>query len=267
MHQKLEHGNEMQQLKISCVTLFPRMFEPFFAEGVLSRAVSNNLVKLETVNLREYSQDARKSVDESPIGGGDGMVLSPLVCEAALKSVLHPESYVVEMSPRGKVFSASAARRFSQKLMDCKHIVFLCGRYAGFDERFTESYVNESCSVGDFVLSGGEFPALFVMDALLRHVPGVLGNENSARFDSHSDGLLEAPSYTKPLLWNNKEVPKVLLSGDHKKIKDYRRKQQILKTAQHRPDLILQSWNTLSAAEKSLAEKIFKHGASKENEL
>jgi tRNA (guanine37-N1)-methyltransferase len=250
--------------KISCITLFPNMFEPFFREGVLSRAVTNKIVSLETIPLREFALDSRKSVDDSPYGGGDGLVLLPSVCEAALKSVLQPNSFVIEVSPRGKIFNAQAAKRFSRIVLQNKHLVFLCGRYAGFDDRFSEKYVHEKWSVGDFVLSGGEYPALFMMDALLRYVPGVLGNEMSAHCDSHSDGLLEAPSYTKPVTWHQKSIPEVLLSGDHKKIAAYRRTQQVLETAKQRPDLVFESWETLSKSERALATKLFQSSARKD---
>jgi tRNA (guanine37-N1)-methyltransferase len=246
---------------ISCLTLFPALFEGFVKEGIIARAIAQKKVNFQTVSFRDFSTDVRKNVDDSPVGGGDGMVLLPEVCEAALLSVLRPKSFVVELSPRGKVFNAQAAKRFSEILLNAEHLVFLCGRYAGFDARFSEKYVHESWSVGDFVLSGGEFPAIFMMDALLRFVPGVLGNSLSSACDSHSDGLLEAPSYTKPLEWHGKEVPKVLTSGNHEKIAQYRRLEQIKETAKQRPDLVLQAWDKLSRQEKSVAERVFKHRA------
>lgn len=245
----------MSILRMSALTLFPGMFEAIRNEGVVARGIKDGLLEIETVFLRDFSLDERRNVDERPIGGGDGMVLRADVSEAALKSVLTPESYVVHLTPAAKVFDRDTARILALK----PHIIFMCGRYAGFDERVLDKYVHLHLSIGDFVLSGGELACMCIMDSVARFVPGILGNQESAVHDSFEDGLLEGPSYTKPLEFHNAKVPEVLLSGDHKKISAYRREQSIRRTAERRPDLILKVWDKLSKSERVLAEKSFKN--------
>ncbi len=243
-------------LRFSAITLFPEMFEVLRKEGVIARGIEKKSLSLETVFLRDFAPGVRRNVDEHPVGGGDGMVLRPDVVASALQSVLSPESFVVHLSPTGKVFDAHAARELAQK----KHVVLLCGRYAGFDFRTVRRYVHAEYSIGDFVLSGGELPAMCVVDAVARFVPGVLGNAESALRDSFEDGLLEAPVYTKPLEFEGDSVPEVLLSGDHSKIAAYRRQEQLRVTARNRPDLIHRMWDSLSRSERALAERVWKNG-------
>jgi tRNA (guanine37-N1)-methyltransferase len=243
-------------LRFTAVTLFPEMFEVIRGEGVVARGIERGLVGLDAVNPRDFAPGPRRNVDEHPVGGGDGMVIRPDVAAATLQSVLTPESYVVHLSPTGKVFDASAARGLSKK----RHVVLLCGRYAGFDFRTVHRYVHAEFSIGDFVLSGGELPAMCLVDAVSRFVPGVLGNSESAACDSFEDGLLEAPVFTKPLDFEGDKVPDVLLSGDHARIAAYRRKEQLRVTARNRPDLLNRMWDKLSRAEKAMVERVWKNG-------
>jgi tRNA (guanine37-N1)-methyltransferase len=243
-------------LRFSAITLFPEMFEAIRNEGVISRGIEKNHLELQTVFLRDFADGPRRNVDEHPVGGGDGMVLRPDVVVKAIRSVLTPESHVVHLSPTGKVFCAKAARELAQK----SHIVLLCGRYAGFDFRTVRRYVHAEYSVGDFVLSGGELPAMCLVDAVSRFVPGVLGNAESSLCDSFEDGLLEAPLYTKPLVFEGDAVPEILMSGDHAKIAAYKRHEQVRITAKNRPDLIHKLWDSLSRSERALAERVWKNG-------
>lgn len=243
-------------LRFTALTLFPESFEPLRKDGVFARGLTRGLVSLDTIFLREFATNARRDVDDHPFGGGDGMVLSPEVCERALASVATPASWIVHVTPAGKQFDALAAKRLASK----EHVVFLCGRYAGFDARFVEARAHEHLSIGDFVLSGGELPAQCMMDAAARFVPGVLGNAGSAAADSFEDGLLEAPQFTKPIEWNGKAVPEVLTSGDHGKIAAWRRREQVRLTARMRPDIVRLIWDSLSRAEKALSEAVWKHG-------
>ncbi len=241
-------------MRFTTVTLFPEMFEPLRSEGVISRALKRNLIQLDTVDLRQFGTGPHKQVDDKPAGGGDGMVLRADVAFAALNSVLQADSIVVMTSPHGKVFDSSMAKNLSEK----KHLILMCGRYAGFDQRFIEKHVNLNISIGDFILSGGELPALCIIDATSRFVPGVLGNEKSAIHDSFEDGLLEAPSYTKPNLYDDLPIPQILLEGNHTLMTQYKRSEQLKITAIHRPDLILGVWQKLSKQEQNFVEKIWK---------
>lgn len=242
-------------MRFTAVTLFPQMFDVIRAEGVIARGIEKGRLSLDTVQMREFSKDERRNVDDRPVGGGDGMVLRPDIVGDAIESVLTQNSYVIHLTPAGKVFSRQCAIDLASR----SHLIFLCGRYAGFDERVVARYAHIHLSIGDFVISGGELAALCIMDSVARYLPGVLGNETSARSDSFEDGLLEAAAYTKPLEYGA-GVPEVLLSGDHKKIQKYTREQQIVRTASRRPDLILKVWDTLSKAEKALAETAFRSG-------
>ena len=243
----------MSSLRFSALTLFPDMFQNL--GGVVGRALKEDVISLDTVYLRDFAKPPRLNVDDHPAGGGDGMVLRADICEQALLSILSPQSYIVHLTPTGALFHHSWAKRLAAQ----SHIVFLCGRYAGFDHRFTEKYAHAHLSLGDFVLSGGEWPALCMMDAIARQVPGVLGNQESSQHDSHADGLLEAPAYTKPIQFAGESIPPVLQAGDHKKIAAYRRQAQLRLTALRRPDLILAQWDHLSSAEKKFVESCWRH--------
>lgn len=241
-------------MRFTGITLFPDMFSVLQNDGVVARGLRKNLISLDTVFLRDFALDTRRNVDDHPAGGGDGMVLRADVAKRALDSVHTPQATVILTSPRGKVFSHQMAKELSQK----SHLIFLCGRYAGFDERFVRQYTHLSVSIGDFVLSGGELAAMCLIDAIARQVPGLLGNEESAQQDSFVDGLLEPPSYTKPLDFEGQPIPPVLLSGDHKKIAAYQRKEQLKLTAQMRPDLIHAQWDSLTKQEQTLVQNIWR---------
>lgn len=243
-------------LRFSAVTLFPEMFSAIRNEGVIARAISEKKIDIETVFLREFGMTDRRNVDDRPFGGGDGMLIRPDVLDNALQSCVRPESFVIHLTPAGQVFSSSFAKQLVQK----KHLVLLCGRYGGFDDRVLQKWTHAHVSMGDFVLSGGELPAMAVIDAVARFVPGVLGNSDSANCDSFEDGLLEPPSFTKPLEFNGQAVPSVLLSGDHQKIAKYRRLEQLTRTAERRPDLIHALWSTLSKSEQTLVLRVWKQG-------
>jgi tRNA (guanine37-N1)-methyltransferase len=231
------------------------MFDALLDEGVFSRGIKNQILSFDTVNPRDFATDHRKTVDGRPCGGGDGMVLLPSVCEQALDSVVTEASKVIHVSPGGKVFDNHWARRLAE---ETRHLVFLCGRYAGFDERFVTKRAHVELSLGDFVLSGGEPAALCMMDAIARFVPGVLGNATSPQVDSFEDGLLEAPQYTLPVEFQGQKVPDVLFSGNHAEIARYRRREQIRRTALQRPDLLHKLWEQLSRAEQKWVEHLWR---------
>lgn len=244
-------------MKFTTITLFPEMFDSLKNEGVISRAIKQKLIEINPVQLRDFAQNPRKNVDDHPAGGGDGMVIQADIAERALLEVQTPKSVIILTTPRGKLFNAEHAKKLAKE----KHLIFLCGRYAGFDERFIQKYVHLHFSIGDFVLSGGELPAMCMIDSIARFVPGTLGNEESPAKDSFEDGLLEAPCYTKPQDFHGEAIPSVLMSGNHKKITEYKRIEQLKVTAKMRPDLIHLQWNILSKQEKALVEKVWKSGS------
>ena len=222
-------------MHFSVITLFPDIFESPLAHSILKRAREKNLVSIDLVDLRRYARDRHRVTDDYPYGGGQGMVLKPEPvieaiedCRSRLK-----KPRVVLLSPRGRVFDQAAAAR----LLEEREVILVCGRYEGFDERVT-AYTDDMVSIGDYTLSGGEIPALAVIDAVTRLVPGVLGNEQSARDDSFVEGLLEYPQYTRPAEYRGMKVPEVLLSGDHEKIRGWRRRMSVETTARTRPDLL-----------------------------
>lgn len=232
------------------------MFASIQNEGVISRAIKNRFIEIDPIFLRDFSNHPRKNVDEHPAGGGDGMVIRADITEKAILSVLNSDSFVINLTPTGKVFNSDIAKQLAMK----KHLILLCGRYAGFDHRLGEKYSNLNISIGDFVLSGGELPAMCLIDSITRFIPGVLGNTASATHDSFENKLLEAPQYTQPETFHDLPIPKILLSGDHKKIKAFNRKEQLKMTALHRPDLIRLKWDEFSNQEKIIIEKVWKSG-------
>ncbi|MBD1400160.1 tRNA (guanosine(37)-N1)-methyltransferase TrmD [Pelovirga terrestris] len=234
------------------VTLFPEMLEAPLRESILGRAIKQGLIEVETHNLRHWAEGKHLSCDDAPYGGGDGMVLKPEpLCRAvtALKQRT-PAARVLLMSPQGVPFD----QHHAQRLATAEGLIFLCGRYAGFDERVRTTLVDEEFSIGDFVLTGGELPALVMIDAIARHLPGVLGSADSVTSDSFSDGLLEYPQYTRPPIFNGVAVPEVLLSGDHGRIDAWRREQQLLRTLQRRPDLLEKA--DLSGDDRRILEEL-----------
>lgn len=241
-------------VRFSPVTLFPEMFNVLREEGVIARGIRQNLIAIEPVFLRDFAPLPHRHVDDHPAGGGDGMVIRPDIAAAAIESVLTPESVVVHVTPTGKIFTAEHARALAKH----SHLVFLCGRYAGFDHRVVEKHATLELSLGDFVLSGGELPTMCMIDSIARFIPGVLGNPDSAVCDSFEDGLLEAPPFTKPNVWEGRAIPDVLLGGDHGAIARHRRKEQLRLTARNRPDLIQALWETLTRSEKAVVEKVWR---------
>ena len=222
---------------IGIISLFPEIFGPFLKSGVLGRGINRGLMKVDFWNPRDYSDDPNQAVDDKPYGGGPGVVMKaqPIynAIEAAKKEQ-ETDVYVVYLSPQGKLLNQTILKRFLEK----KNILLVCGRYEGVDERLIESVVDEQISIGDYVLSGGEIAAMVVTDGLSRFVPGLLGGEASAQNDSFSEGLLEYPQYTRPSIWAGRSVPRILLSGNHKKIADWRKFQAIDRTSKRRPDLL-----------------------------
>lgn len=223
-------------LDIHIITVHPSLIDAYQSFGVFRQASSKGLGAVYAVNLRDYAVDRHGSVDDKPFGGGDGMVLRPEPLAAAVDGITSP--YVLVTSPAGKRWDQNDAMRLAK--ID-RPLVIVCGRFGGIDQRFIDSYVDEEVSVGDFVMAGGELAALMMADSLLRHVPGVLGNADSAAIDSFSgslDGGLEHPLYTQPREFQGLEVPPVLLSGDHQKIEEWRRNAAREKTRKRRPDLV-----------------------------
>ena len=214
--------------KFQVITLFPQMFEPVFSSSMMWKAQKENIVKLTTIDLRDFGLGPRKQVDDTPYGGGDGMLLmpEPLFNAVAYAKKNDPSAKVVLMTPRGKRWEQLAAQNWSE----AKHgYIFICGHYEGYDERILQ-LVDEQVSVGDYVLTGGELPAMTIIDSIVRLIPGVLGGENSATEESFADGeTLEYPQYTRPQNYNGLEVPEVLLSGNHAEIAKWRKKNSLKK--------------------------------------
>ncbi|WHH59425.1 tRNA (guanosine(37)-N1)-methyltransferase TrmD [Petroclostridium sp. X23] len=224
-------------MRFDVLTLFPEMFHAVMDHSIIGRAKKNNIVELNFINIRDYSEDKHKRVDDYPYGGGSGMVMQPAPIYNAFASITHGLSYkpkVIYMTPQGKTFTQS----FAKELVTEEHLIILCGHYEGVDERIIEEIVDIELSIGDFVLTGGEIPAMAVIDAVCRMVPGVLGQEESFKEESHYSGLLEYPQYTRPPVFLDREVPEVLLSGHHANIEKWRREQSLLRTFHRRPDLL-----------------------------
>lgn len=221
------------------LTLFPDMIEQGMCHSITGKAMERGYLELDVVNIRDFSENKHNKVDDYPYGGGAGLVMQPGPVYGAYEKVLKtvPEGRkkprVIYMSPQGRTFSQSIA----QELATEEDLIFICGHYEGIDERVLEEIVDEQISIGDYVLTGGELPALVVMDAVARLIPGVLHNDVSAETETFSENLLEYPQYTRPVEWKGKRVPEVLLSGHHEKIEKWRREQSLLRTMEHRPDL------------------------------
>ena len=234
------------------LTLFPDMIRDGFQTSITGRAVEKGLLSLDTVNIRDFSVNKHNRVDDYPYGGGAGMVMQAEPVYLAYQSVaekLPKKPKVLYMSPQGKVFN----QRMAEELAQEEEIVFLCGHYEGIDERVLEEIVDEEVSIGDYVLTGGELPALVIMDAVSRLVGGVLHNEDSAEFDSFHDNLLEYPQYSRPEVWRDKAVPPILMSGHHANVEKWRREQSLIRTLERRPDL-LENANLTKQDKKFLAK-------------
>lgn len=247
------------------MTLFPDMVTDGLNTSITGRAAGKGLLSIEAVNIRDYAFNKHNSVDDYPYGGGAGMLMQaePVYqCFQAVKEKIRTNRQkkaqedkplrVVYLSPQGKTFCQPMAEEFAKE----EELVLLCGHYEGIDERVLEEIVTDYVSVGDYVLTGGELPAMIIVDAVSRLVPGVLHNDVSAEFESFKDSLLEYPQYSRPEVWHEKRVPEVLLSGHHANVEKWRREQSVIRTAKNRPDLLEQA--VLSEAEKELAEQIMK---------
>jgi tRNA (guanine37-N1)-methyltransferase len=252
-------------MKFTVLSLFPEMFISPFKEGVVGQALHHQQISLNVVNPRKFAKDNYNSVDDRPYGGGDGMVM---MAEPLKEALLHvqPENCedmapVIYLSPQGKPLTQKKIEDLAKK----PHLILLCGRYGGVDQRFIRNYVDEEISIGDYVISGGELAAMVLIDAISRQLPGVLGNSKSAEEESfNTQGLLEAPLFTRPQNFDQFEIPKVLLSGDHAKIETWRKQISILRTLERRPDLmanqpmdgreLTRTLDSLSDAEKDLLQ-------------
>ncbi len=221
-------------MKITILTLFPKMFDAL-KESLIGKAINKGILQIDVVDFREFSLDKHKKVDDYAFSGGAGMVLTPQPIYDAIQSVITPESYVVYMSPKGTPLSQN---KVIQMANDIKHLVIICGHYEGLDERIIQLCVDEQISIGDFVLTGGEIPAMALVDSVSRYVDGVLHNSDSVEDESFSDGLLEYPQYTRPQEFMGLRVPDVLLNGNHKEIAKWKQEQKILETKKYRPDLL-----------------------------
>jgi tRNA (guanine37-N1)-methyltransferase len=223
-------------MQFEVFTLLPEIFPPYLESSILQRARQRGLIDVRVHNIRDYTHDKHHTTDDVPYGGGGGMVMKPEPVFEAVESVLGPESGgpVILLTPQGRVFSQATA----SELAAYAKIALVCGRYEGVDERVRHKLVTDEISVGDYVLTGGELPALIVIDAVARLLPGVLGDPDGASDDSHAAGLLEYPHYTRPPEFRGEHVPDVLTSGDHARIAKWRREQSLLRTLQRRPDLL-----------------------------
>lgn len=234
------------------LTLFPDMVMDGLNTSITGRAVNNGLLSIEAVNIRDYAFNKHQSVDDYPYGGGAGMLMQAEPVYLAYESVaekLGKSPRVVYLSPQGQTFNQQMAEELARE----KELVLLCGHYEGIDERVLEEIVTDYVSIGDYVLTGGELPAMVMVDAISRLVPGVLHNDVSAEFESFQDNLLEYPQYSRPEEWHGKKVPEVLLSGHHANIEKWRREQSVLRTKERRPDLLEKC--ELTPSEKKLLEK------------
>lgn len=233
-------------MKFHVLTLFPEMIEQGLNTSILGKAMENGFVSLDAINIRDYTASKHKKVDDYPYGGGAGMVMQAQPIYDAWKSVVENVGYqprCVYLTPQGRTFNQDMAKDFAKE----QDLIFLCGHYEGVDERVLEEIVTDFVSIGDYVLTGGELPAMVMVDAISRMVPGVLTNAESGTGETFEGSLLEYPQYSRPVEWNGKRVPEVLLSGDHRKVEAWRHAQSVLRTLENRPDL-------LDDAELSLAD-------------
>lgn len=222
-------------MRIDYLTLFPEMFEGVLNQSILKRAREKGQLATRTINFRDYANNKHNQVDDYPFGGGQGMVLKPEPIFNAMRDIETTlETRVILMTPQGQPFN----QKLAESLAEAEHLVFICGHYEGYDERIREQLVTDEISVGDYVLTGGELPAMVMTDAVVRLLPDVLGNQVSHEDDSFSSGLLEYPQYTRPRSFEGHEVPDVLLSGNHAHIEAWRHEQALYRTYQKRPDLL-----------------------------
>ena len=234
-------------MQFDVLTLFPEMFEPL-NKSIIGRAKEKGLININLINIRDFSKNKHKKVDDTPYGGGAGMVIQPNVVYDAYNSIKLKNAKVIYMSPQGQKLNQKKVVELSKK----KHIILLCGHYEGIDQRVIDEIVDEEISIGDYVLTGGELPAMIVIDSVSRYIEGVL-KDDSTKEESFSEGLLEYPQYTRPEVFNGKQVPEVLLSGHHENIDKWRREQSLKNTKKKRPDLLENI--ELSEKDKRILEK------------
>lgn len=251
-------------MRIDILTLFPQLFEQPFKTGIFQRAIDNGLVEVNIYNIRDYTHDKHHIADDYPYGGGAGMVLKPEPIFEAVEqikegaTIKEEKPSIILLTPQGRLFSQVVARELSHK----NHLILICGHYEGVDERVHEQLATDEISIGDYVLSGGEPAAMVVVDSVVRLLPGVLGSEESLKDDSHTDGLLEYPQYTRPEVFRRWHVPEVLLSGNHARIAEWRRQQSILRTLKRRPELLEKV--KLSAEERQIVNRSIAAAPEKE---
>ena len=219
-------------MKFDVLTLFPEMFDSL-NQSILGRAVEKDLININLINIRDFSKDKHKKVDDTPYGGGAGMVIRPDVVYDAYKSIKDEDAKVIYMSPQGKVLNQEKVKSLSKE----KHLVILCGHYEGIDQRVLDEIIDEEISIGDYVLTGGEIPAMVLIDSVSRYVEGVISNESTEE-ESFSNNLLEYPQYTRPEIFNGKQVPDILKSGHHENIRKWRRAESLKNTYKKRPELL-----------------------------
>lgn len=224
-------------MKLEIITIFPGIFAGFLKESLVGKAVSSGSLQITLTNFRDFAPPPHRSVDDSPYGGGPGMVLKPEPLADAVKSAKKrlPAAKVVLLSASGEPFKQGLARSFAAESAE---LILVCGRYEGVDQRFIDLYVDKEISIGDYVLMGGEVPAMVLIESITRLIPGVIGNESSTELESYENNLLEAPQYTRPPEFENMKVPQPLLSGDHKAITNWRKERSLELTSRRRPDLI-----------------------------
>ena len=237
-------------MKISVLTIFPEMVEPLLNASILGRAQKNGILEIEVINIRDFADNKHHNTDDYPFGGGVGMLMMAQPIFSAFEQIKTKDSLSIYLSPQGKVFNSEMAKDLSKE----KHLIFLCGHYEGVDQRVLDNLIDREISIGDYVLTGGELAAIAIIDATARFVDGVLGSNVSAHEDSFSDGLLEAPQYTRPADFNGLLVPDVLLSGNHKEIAAWQREKQLEITLKKRPELLKNA--NLTEKDLKLLEKI-----------
>ena len=240
------------RMRFDILTLFPNMFSSPLRESIIGKAIEKGLIQIRTVNIRDFTLDKHQVVDDTPYGGGQGMVMKVEPIARAIESVKsqNPDAWTVYLTPQGKPFHQDLARRLSTQ----PHLILLCGRYEGVDERARELFVDEEISIGDYVLTGGELAAMVLIDAISRFIPGVLGSDRSAEEDSFFNSLLEYPQYTRPFDFRGSGVPEVLLSGNHSAISLWRKREALKRTSLRRPDLLAEAH--LTEEDKRLLEEI-----------
>ena len=220
-------------MKIDILSIFPEMFDGAFSESIIKRAIEDNKVEINIHNFRDYTEDSHNKVDDTPYGGGAGMVLMCQPIVDCLDSIRTNDSKVILLTPSGKTYNQQMAYDLSKE----KHLIFICGHYEGFDERIT-NFIDMEISIGDYVLTGGEIPAMAIVDSIVRLIPGVIKEESHLEDSFNENYLLDYPSYTKPRVFRGFEVPEVLISGDHKRIDEWRKEESLKRTKEKRPDLL-----------------------------